>query len=88
MYQEWFKKFEKYKKENCEYCCKGNKFEIKGKEFNLKSTAGFKRDRKYSSWIMKGKADKKAAIMIATDGTNGVYFDIDYCPRCGRNLGD
>lgn len=58
MFQEWFKKFEKYKKENCEYCCKGNKVEIHGKDFELKPTAGFKRDRKYSSWIMKGKTDK------------------------------
>lgn len=86
MFQEWFKKFEKYKKENCEYCCKGNKVEIHGKDFELKPTAGFKYDRKYSSWIMKGKEDKKAAIMISTDGTNGVYTDINYCPMCGRKL--
>lgn len=88
MYQEWFKKFLKYRKENCEYCCKWNKLEINGKDFDLKPTAGFKNDRRYSSWIMKGKEDKKAGIIIVTDGTNGVYFDINYCPICGRKLGD
>lgn len=67
----------------CEYCEeKSNKSEIMGKEFELQATAGFKRDRVYSSWIMKNKNDKKAGIMIATNGTNGVYFDINYCPMC------
>lgn len=88
MYQEWFKKFEKYRKENCEYCRKGYNLEIHGEDFDLKPTAGFKNDRKYRCWIMKGKEDKKAGIMISTDGTNGVYADIDYCPFCGRKLGD
>ena len=88
MFQKWLKKFEKYKKEDCEYCCKGGKLEIKGKEFKLKPTTGFKNDRVYSCWIMKCKEDKKAGIMIATDGTNGVYADIDYCPFCGRKIGD
>ena len=72
----------------CEYCKATLILEIRGKDFDLKPTAGFKNDRKYSSWIMKGKADKKAGILIATDGGNGVYFDINYCPRCGRKLGD
>lgn len=66
----------------------GNKVEIHGKDFELKPTAGFKRDRKYSSWIMKGKIDKTAGIIIATDNTNGVYFDINYCPICGRKVSD
>ena len=72
----------------CEYCEKGNKMEIHGKMFNIKPTSGFKNDRFYSSWIMKGKEDKKAGILIATNGGNGVYFDINYCPICGRKLGD
>ena len=36
MYQEWFKKFEKYRKENCEYCRKGHNLEIYGEDFDLK----------------------------------------------------
>lgn len=66
----------------CEYCNQGNKMEIHGTPFNIKPTAGFKNDRIYSSWIMKGKEDKKAGVFIATNGGNGVYFDINYCPMC------
>lgn len=66
----------------CKYCKQGNKMEIHGAPFNIETTAGFKNDRIYSSWIMKGKEDKKAGIMIATNGGNGVYFDINYCPMC------
>lgn len=68
------------------YCKASPIMEIRGTEFELKPTAGFKNDRRYSSWIMKGKADKKAGIIIATNGGNGVYFDINYCPMCGRKL--
>ena len=70
----------------CKYCEERNPLEINGKQFELNPTAGFKNDRIYSSWIMKGKEDKKAGIMISTNGSNGVYFDIDYCPMCGRRL--
>jgi len=72
----------------CEYCKKRRENEICGKEFGLISTAGFKNDRRYSSWIMKNKTDEKAGIMIATDNGNAVYFDINYCPMCGRKLGE
>ena len=72
----------------CEYCEIGNKMEILGKTFDIQPTSGFKNDRIYSSWIMKGKEDKKAGIVIATNGGNGVYFDINYCPMCGRKIGD
>ena len=40
----------------CEYCKATPIFEIRGTEFELKPTAGFKNDRKYSAWIMKGQA--------------------------------
>ncbi len=72
----------------CKYCEQRNKHEIKGKEFNLFVTSGFKNDRRYSSWIMKCAADEKAGIMIATDNGNAVYFDIKFCPICGRKLGE
>lgn len=70
----------------CEYCCERLFNEIKGKEFKLLPTFGFKNDRKYDSWIMKNIMDRKAGIMITTDNTNGVYFDINFCPMCGRKL--
>lgn len=72
----------------CEYCRepKNKMKEICGQYFPLKPTAGFKNDRRYSSWIMKNKDDKYAGIMICTDNGNAVYFDINYCPMCGRKL--
>ena len=39
----------------CEYCKSKELKEINGKYFKLKATAGFENDRKYDSWIMKGK---------------------------------
>lgn len=71
----------------CKYCEGKEDNTIDGKYFELSETAGFEHDRSYSSWIMKNKADKKAGIMIATNGSNAVYFDINYCPMCGRKLG-
>ena len=70
----------------CEYCKTIQENEINGKAFNLLPTFGFKNDRKYSSWILKHLMDRKAGIMIATDNSNAVYFDINYCPMCGRKL--
>ena len=70
----------------CEYCENKNQNEIKGKEFNLLPTFGFKNDRKYNSWILKSPIDKKVGIMITTDNSNAVYFNINFCPICGRNL--
>jgi len=70
----------------CEYCRQRSKNEILGKELILQPTAGFYNDRNYSSWIMKNKADEKAGIMICTNGGNAVYFDINYCPMCGKKL--
>lgn len=70
----------------CEYCNIRNQNEIFGKKFDLQNTAGFKHDRVYSSWIMKNKADKNAGIMIATNGGNAVYFDIQFCPMCRKEV--
>ena len=72
----------------CMYCEQLDELNIVGKEFELQPTTGFKKDRRYSSWILKLRDDKKAGIMIVTDGSNGVYFDIDYCPMCGRRISD
>lgn len=71
----------------CEYCKTDIKMEILGKKFKLNKTAGYKEDYiKYSSWIMQGKIDEKAGIFIAEYGMNGCFFDINYCPMCGRKI--
>ena len=75
----------------CEYCKNVEKIsygmKIHGEYFKLHKTAGYKDEYiKYSSWVMKGKSDEKAGIFIAENGGNGVYFDINYCPICGRKV--
>lgn len=75
-------------KNECEYCKSRSPQQIYGKDFELKPTTGFKKDRVYSAWIMKDIDDEKAGIMILTNGSNGVYADINYCPMCGRKVSD
>ena len=75
----------------CKYCKNVEKTsygsKIYGENFDLHKTAGYKDNWiKYRSWIMQGKADEKAGIMIAENGGNGVYFNINYCPICGRKV--
>lgn len=72
----------------CEYCKIRGKGEVCGKEFKLLPTFGFENDRIYSSWLLKNKIDRKVGVMITTNNTNGVYFNINYCPMCGRKFGD
>lgn len=78
-------------KNKCKYCLDYNKdiLNFIGHDFKLIKTAGYKENNiKYKSWIMKGKYDKKAGIMITEYGYNGAFFEINYCPMCGRKLGD
>lgn len=71
----------------CEYCKEYRKEEIAGDEFEMKKTSGYYDDRiKYSCWITKNIADKKAGIMVTNGGGNACYIDINYCPMCGRKL--
>lgn len=37
------------------------------------------------AFILKGKADEKAGLIINTI-SGGRYIDINYCPMCGRKL--
>lgn len=39
------------------------------------------------AFILKGKADKKAGLIINTI-SGGRYTDINFCPMCGRNLNE
>ncbi len=65
-----------------------------------KKTAGYEPERNsncYKDWvnskvfeqlemfILKGKNDKKAGLMINTI-SGARYIDINYCPMCGRKL--
>lgn len=78
----------------CEYCRQGNKLEISGKPIKTtewKNTAGYQIPKNKTDilelFILKGKDDKKAGLMIYNE--NGArYIDINYCPMCGRKLGD
>lgn len=73
----------------CQYCREYEKDDIKGKEIKVNKTTILlqKNDTdNLSCFIMKGKEDKKAGIMIGTyEGFH--YIDINYCPMCGRQLG-
>ena len=83
----------------CEYCksTSKEKNDIYGKVIrtsDLKLTAGYRANMRTDNntigeylylFILKGKADKKAGLMVETvDGAR--YIDINYCPFCGRNL--
>ena len=66
----------------------------------LKATAGFNEKfynecmkscyrpevfNKLELFILKGKRDKKAGLMLNTI-SGARYIDINYCPMCGRKL--
>ena len=71
----------------CEYCREYENGNIKGDEFKVEKTAGYKEEyMKYRCWIMKTINDLKAGIMISEYGMNAGYIDINYCPMCGRKL--
>ena len=78
----------------CEYCREAEKLEIAGKTIKTnewQETAGYNAPKDkidfLELFILKGKTDKKAGLMIYNE--NGArYIDIDYCPFCGRKLGD
>lgn len=76
----------------CEYCRESEKLEIAGKiirTFEWKETAGYEAPRNRNDFlemfILKGKKDKKAGLMIDS-GCGFRYIDINYCPMCGRKL--
>lgn len=64
--------------------------DIAGKEFKVNKTV-FLREKSNSDnlrcFILKGLEDEKAGLMIGTyEGYH--YININYCPMCGRKLGD
>lgn len=78
----------------CEYFRELEKLEIAGKitaTFEWKQTAGYEAPKNKNDFlemfILKGKRDKRAGLMIDS-GCGFRYIDINYCPMCGRKLGD
>lgn len=77
----------------CEYCYEEDNH-ITGKVvrcYEFKTTAGYKMPDRYRDYLalftLKGKNDKKAGLMI--ENINGCrYIDVNYCPFCGRKLGE
>ena len=75
----------------CKYCGQGNKTEISGAWLKVIATNSTKKLNpiyyKPRSFILKCKADKKAGLMI--DNREGYfYININYCPMCGKKLGE
>lgn len=76
----------------CKYCKEKTKnnskaIEIWGLNLEMHKTAGYKEDCiKYRCWIAKLTGDEKAGIMVSTDNGDACYFDINYCPICGRKV--
>lgn len=72
----------------CEYCKQSEKLEIAGKitaTFEWKETAGYEAPKNRNDFlemfILKGKNDKKAGLMVDS-GCGFRYIDINYCPKC------
>lgn len=89
----------------CVYCRPSPRMEIYGQSLrtdDFKHTSGYtpnyeensvlgiKFDRNYLDvFILKGKKDKKAGLLINTGQGYGYrYVDINYCPFCGRFLNE
>lgn len=75
----------------CKYCEETtSKGCISGKNFNVIPTVYLKAKTNYdrlNCFILKCKEDEKAGFMIGTyEGY--CYIDINYCPMCGRKIGE
>lgn len=75
----------------CKYCRRESKEEICGEWLKVIATNSTKNLNSiyYSprSFILKCKNDKKAGLMI--DNKAGYfYININYCPMCGKKLGE
>lgn len=75
-------------RKECEYCRESEKLKIAGKiiaTFEWKETAGYEAPKNRNDFlemfILKGKNDKKAGLMI-NSGCGFRYIDINYCPKC------
>ena len=76
----------------CKYCYERNDNEISGKpifQYEFKKTAGYEPPEKINDFlemfILKGKNDKKAGLMVDT-GYGYRYIDIRHCPFCRKEV--
>ena len=74
----------------CKYCELGDKTHITGAYFDMKLTKSTESNMRYykpKCFILKGKKDEKASLMLESyKGCS--YIDINYCPLCGKRLGE
>jgi hypothetical protein len=74
----------------CEYCRQTKDKFLAGKDFEVHKTNKLRAknhtDNLYC-FVLKSEDDEKAGLMIGTiEGYH--YININYCPMCGRKLGD
>ena len=71
----------------CEFCSyKNNPFIIYGKEIKINKCA--KETDLTEAQIMRNRDDEVPGIVIYKGHSASGYFDINYCPICGRKLCD
>jgi len=72
----------------CKYCKQMSEKEIHGEDFKLEKTSGYtNKNIQQAALIMKGKKNDTPGIIIFTvKNGEAVYFEIDFCPMCGRKL--
>ena len=79
----------------CKYCQERGKNyyfpkNISGQNFEMYEMANYtKKYMKYKCWIARlttAAVVDKARLMVSTDNDGACYFDINYCPICGRKV--
>lgn len=78
----------------CKYCNESEENHISGSYLKVIPTKSTKETEAYRPiyykprcFILKGKKDKKAGLMMDNLETC-YYIDINYCPMCGKKLGE
>ena len=77
----------------CKYCNKTDESCISGAYLKVIPTKSTKEKQLYpfyykpNCFILKGTKDKKAGLMMDNLETC-YYIDINYCPMCGKKLGE
>lgn len=80
MYQDWIKDYERLKRKKCK-CCEAIKElqEIENAQEKIQDVKHILKARLTS--ITRKKGIKKEIGVINFD-----YYDLNYCPKCGRKL--
>lgn len=70
----------------CEFCKNYGEGRIYGSNIQIKKCAN--RTVLTHAYILKNRNDEVPGIVISSAGLSKGYFDIMYCPMCGRKLVD